>query len=246
MLDGPEMAVFCGSMKTTIRCACAVLLLSLCQSALAIHSFKDQFSKAAINSKWEPVDDGGGAVVAGGVVHYIASSASGGGGLLLKTPQPSVAENWEAIVTINNTAPTTKYSWVGIAVGKPSDPFAYNASIEIETDFNQCFLRHYHTTPAKEKIGAEMSAPARKLIVRIRYNAAKRLLTFSYRPNTTADWKTLSTFSPFNDTNVKNRANWKLNPATGKFSVAVFAGTEDYRLIKKGVLTADDFVIRNY
>jgi hypothetical protein len=214
--------------------------------ASALPEFKDTFTSTKLDKNWKPFSDNGGKLVLNkGKLNLVTPRASqdgASGAVILNIPQASVKESWETEVAVTNSTKTGE-SWTGLLVGNASSLFSNNLAIEFAQYQGQPTLTSFTAAGGKEKRVAEIPTTAKKIYMRVAYDAKTKICSVYFRTKPRAQWTTLYTYSPFNDAKADFRGNWKLNANTGRFSLALFGGSVDK--INAGAVTIDDFVIRN-
>jgi hypothetical protein len=234
-------------MKVLTPIPCFVALLVFCAlPASALPDFKDAFTSTTLNNKWQPFSDNGGKLVLkNGKLNLVTPTATAdgaSGAVILKSPNAGVNESWETrIVVTNNT--TSGEAWTGFLIGNANSLFENNVSIELAQYEGQNRVTSFSAAGGNEKRTKEILTAAKKVYLRVNYNADTRILKLFYRVKPDAKWITLHSYSPFNSTAVRYRGNWGLNADTGKFSLILFGGSVNK--VNAGAVTIDNFLIRN-
>lgn len=214
--------------------------------ASALTEFKDSFNSTTLKSKWEPFSENGGELMLkNGKLDLFTPNATedgASGAVILKSPKASVLESWETEVVVTNNT-TSGEAWTGMLVGKANGLFDNHVAIELAQFEGRTIVTTFVAAGGKEKRVKEIVTSAKKIYIRVAYDANTRICTLYYRRKADAPWSTLHNYSPFNSTNAQHRGNWGLNASTGKFSLILFGGSVNK--INGGAVTIDNFVIRN-
>jgi hypothetical protein len=168
------------------------------------------------------------------------------GYLELLNNQPGINENWQVTLTINNTSGQGDRIGAGFWIHNADDPsdvifyeFYGNAGKRARKCAAACFVLNGTTMAQKINHHAAKLTAAK---LRIVYAANTKLFTFRIAPAVpAARWRTLGTFSP---TGIGGdvRANWNLNPGSGRFGIRLEAYGEQ-RLLDGGKVFMDNFVL---
>ena len=168
----------------------------------------------------------------------------------LRNNQPGVNENWQVTVAVTNKSGEGDHIGAGFWIYNATDPsdvvffeFYGNNSKVRKTCAKACFVLDgsHMKDEFPFKKGALTSAK-----LRIVYSRQTRLFTFKVgSPSPTTRnrtiWSSIGTFSPFNSGG-DARANWNLNPGSGRFGIRL-EGYGERRLLERGKVSMDNFVL---
>ena len=166
------------------------------------------------------------------------------GYLELLNNQPGFNESWQVALTVNNTSGQGDRIGAGFWIYNADDPsdviffefygnpakrdrLCASASFVLDGDYLEASLEHKAALLTKAKL-------------RVIFNAKTKLFTFKVaRTGKNADWTTLGTFSPTGKGG-DVRANWNLNPGSGRFGIRL-EGYGERRLLEGGKVYLDSF-----
>lgn len=219
-------------------------------TAVALTPVSDNFDASLLNTtRWSSESGAGGKLKqSAGRVNYTALQASDDdyGILTLRNNRPGYNESWQIILDVSNTAGKGEDVGVGIMVANALDP-QDNVNLEFYGKGPRGGFNFIGVTDDKDDASQDITARPNvtKGSMKISFNKNTKLFTFWYDRTGSADgfqWIRLCTFSPTGKGGDR-RGNWKMNPAGGNFTVAVFGYSED-QVVANGKASFDNFVLK--
>lgn len=230
-----------------------ILLLTipfLFQNAMALTPVSDNFNAKLLSAaRWTSEAGAGGKLTqSSGRVNYTTSRASDDDYaiLFLRNNRPGYNENWQVILDVSNTAGKGEEVGLGIMIANGLDP-QDNVNLEFYGTGPRGGFNFIGVTDDFDDISQDITAKPNvtKGSMKVSFNKNTKLFTFSYDRTGSADgyqWTRLCTFSPTGKGGDR-RGNWKMNPAGGNFTVAVFGYSED-QVVTNGKAFFDNFVLK--
>lgn len=161
----------------------------------------------------------------------------------LLTSQPGYNESWQLVLDLSNKAKAGKKAACGIMLFNVGDRNDY------------LFLEFYGTsgieagiiTDTKHTKKNHISIPkaAAKGSLRVSFDKTTKLMSLDLSATNKAEgykWFPVGTFSPKNTKGASVRANWKMDPASGRFGVQLFGFGHGVK-VAKAKMTFDNFEI---
>lgn len=222
----------------------------LFQNALALTPVSDNFNSKLLNAaRWTSESGGGGKLSqASGRVNYTAVRASDDDYsiLTLRNNRPGYNENWQVILDVSNTAGKGENVGVGMMVANAADPLD-SVNLEFYGTGPRGGFNFIGVTDDFDDISQDITAKPNvsKGSMKIAFNKTTKLFTFWYDRTGSADgyqWQRLCSFSPTGKGGDR-RGNWKMNPAGGSFTLAIFGYSED-QVVTNGKAFCDNFVLK--
>jgi hypothetical protein len=238
---------------TTVNMNHKALLLTipfLFQNAMALTPVSDNFNARLLNAaRWSSESGAGGKLTqSSGRVNYTTSRASDDpyAILTLRNNRPGYNENWQVILDVTNTANKGKDVGVGIMIANALDP-QDNVNLEFYGKGPRGGFNFIGITDDEDDASQDITARPNvsKGSMKVSFNKTTKLFTFWYDRSGPANgyqWTRLCTFSPTGKGGDR-RGNWKMNPAGGSFTVAVFGYSED-QVVTSGKAFFDNFVLK--
>ncbi|MCU0748107.1 MAG: hypothetical protein MUF13_00985 [Akkermansiaceae bacterium] len=222
----------------------------LFQNAMALTPVSDNFNARLLNAtRWTSESGAGGKLTqSSGRVNYTTLRASDDdyAVLTLRNNRPGYNENWQVILDVANSAGKGEEVGVGMMIANGADPLD-NVNLEFYGTGPRGGFNFIGITDDFDDISQDITARPNvtKGSMKISFNKNTKLFTFWYDRTGSADgfkWERLCTFSPTGKGGDR-RGNWKMNPAGGNFTVAVFGYSED-QVVANGKASFDNFVLK--
>jgi hypothetical protein len=166
----------------------------------------------------------------------------------LRNNQPGYNENWQVVLDVKNSAFQGDEVGVGFWIYNADDPgdvafleFYGNRGRKNQEYVCACFVTDGQHLTKDFTLKAKRLITAGKL--KISFNKTTKILTFSFRAEGARNsWREFGTFS-VNGVGGSQRANWNMNPASGRFGIRLEAYGER-SIVMAGAVSMDNFVLQ--
>jgi hypothetical protein len=222
----------------------------LFQNAMALTPVSDNFNSRLLNAaRWTSESGSGGKLTqSSGRVNFTTSRAIDDpyAMLTLRNNRPGYYEDWQIILDVTNTANKGKDVGVGIMVANGADPLD-SVNLEFYGTGPRGGFNFIGITDDEDDASQDITAKPNvsKGSMKVAFNKTTKLFTFWYDRTGSADgfqWKRLCSFSPTGKGGDR-RGNWKMNPAGGNFTLAVFGYSEN-QVVTNGKASFDNFLLK--
>lgn len=221
------------------------LLAGVVLPAHALTPFTEAFNAASLNSARWSIVEGDELAPSGGKLRFIdpKSGDDTNAAIMLRGIEPKYNESWEVIVDAVNSTRLDSWTYIGVAVLNSADlDDAMGLEIAAESGGNLILSDFY--TNGEEARDVEKAISSTKASLRVTFSSVTKVITLWYRTTSGDAWKKHATFSTNNKAGSTRRGNWQMNNASGKFRIALYAGSEG-SAIPSGPMSLDNFQIRN-
>jgi hypothetical protein len=236
-------------MKITLLTT-ATILPFLTGTSLALTPFSDNFNAQALNeSRWS-LQNFGNAKLSLGKKKFNFTVAKPSGDdysvLEMKNNTPGFNESWEIILDVSNLAGQNGNVGTGMLISNADDPDD-NVSFEFTGKgngggFTLIGIADDRDNPEKDfNVNPKISGGS----LRVSFDKSTKLFSCWYDADAAKNgfkWKKIATFSPTGKGGDR-RANWKMNPGSGRFKVMLF-GYSDGKAVKAGKVSFDNFQLK--
>jgi hypothetical protein len=223
-----------------------LLTAFLSETAFALTSITERFKATQLNeTRWYHYhSDKTSLVPLNGKLNLVISSKPSHTdftSIELLSSQPGYNEDWQVIVDLANTSKLGNKAGCGLMLFNVADRSDY-LFVESygKSGLAAGMLVDGHS-PDNARFSLNVGAP--KGALRVRFNAATKLLTFYVSATGFAagyDWKKVGTVSPTGKGGKVN-GNWRMSPTNGRFGIQLYGFGDS--TIEAGKITLDNFKV---
>ncbi|MES2657057.1 MAG: hypothetical protein V4689_00495 [Verrucomicrobiota bacterium] len=221
------------------------LLAAAALPAHAVTPFIEAFNGTSLNAARWSLFEGDELAPSGGKLRF--TDPKGGddtnAAIVLRGIEPKYNESWEVIVEAVNTTQLDSWTYIGVAVLNAADMDDY-MGLEIAAESGGNLILSDFGTNGEEAADVEKAISSSKASLRVTFSSVTKVITFWYRATSGDAWKKHATFSTNNKVGSMRRGNWQMSNASGKFRIALYAGSEG-AAVPSGKMSLDNFQIRN-
>ena len=241
-------------MKTLITPIGLVLAVSqiLVGTCVALTPVADDFNAATLNmSRWQIFNSKNAKMRhLNKRLNFSVPKSSGGENYSyaeLINNQPGYNENWQLLLDVKNAAGKGDDAGVGFWIFNADDPgdviffeFYGNPGKTKRESVCACFVTDGQHLAEELTLKQKAATQGR---LKINYSAKTKSFTFFFRKNAKGSaWTQMGSFS-VNGVGGDVRANWNMNPGSGRFGIRL-EGFSEKKAVAAGDLTMDNFVLQ--